>query len=122
MDAAARAEWCATRTPEDAAAELRRGGIPAAAVVPAYAVLDDPQLAARGVLPADRPSRRRHAGVPDAGRCGCPPAPRWRGAGRARRSVSTPTTCCASSVSTDAELDALRAAHVIGTEPLDRGR
>ena len=56
------------------------------------------------------------------GRCGCPPAPRWRGGGRRRRSVRTPTTCCASSVSADAELDALRAAHVIGTEPLDRGR
>jgi crotonobetainyl-CoA:carnitine CoA-transferase CaiB-like acyl-CoA transferase len=48
LDADARAAWCATRDAEDAAAELRALGIPAAAVVPAYATLDDAQMRARG--------------------------------------------------------------------------
>jgi crotonobetainyl-CoA:carnitine CoA-transferase CaiB-like acyl-CoA transferase len=48
MPAEPRAEWCATRTSEDAAAELRAAGIPAAAMVPGFATLDDPQLRARG--------------------------------------------------------------------------
>jgi crotonobetainyl-CoA:carnitine CoA-transferase CaiB-like acyl-CoA transferase len=45
---AARAEWCATRSPQNAAAELQREGIPAAAMVGAWETLDDPQLRARG--------------------------------------------------------------------------
>ncbi len=43
-----RADWCATRTSDDAAAELVAQGIPACAMVPGYAALDDPQLRARG--------------------------------------------------------------------------
>jgi crotonobetainyl-CoA:carnitine CoA-transferase CaiB-like acyl-CoA transferase len=42
-----RAAWCATRAPEDAVRELGEAGIAAAAMVPAYTTLDDPQLRAR---------------------------------------------------------------------------
>ncbi len=42
-----RAAWCATRTPQQAEADLLREGVPALAVVPGYATLDDPQLRAR---------------------------------------------------------------------------
>ncbi|MGH9026880.1 MAG: CoA transferase, partial [Acidimicrobiia bacterium] len=43
-----RAAWCATRTADAAARELLAEGVPAAAMVPGYATLDDPQLRARG--------------------------------------------------------------------------
>jgi crotonobetainyl-CoA:carnitine CoA-transferase CaiB-like acyl-CoA transferase len=43
-----RAVWCATRTSDDAARDARAQGIAAAAMVPGYATLDDPQLRARG--------------------------------------------------------------------------
>jgi crotonobetainyl-CoA:carnitine CoA-transferase CaiB-like acyl-CoA transferase len=47
MDGDERAAWCASRTAEEAEAALLADGIPAAAVVPAFLALDDPQLAAR---------------------------------------------------------------------------
>jgi crotonobetainyl-CoA:carnitine CoA-transferase CaiB-like acyl-CoA transferase len=47
MAADERAAWCATRTPEDAAKEALADGIPAAAMVPGYATLHDPQMRAR---------------------------------------------------------------------------
>jgi crotonobetainyl-CoA:carnitine CoA-transferase CaiB-like acyl-CoA transferase len=43
-----RAAWCSTRAPEEAAKELLEQGVPAAAMVPGYATLDDPQMRARG--------------------------------------------------------------------------
>jgi crotonobetainyl-CoA:carnitine CoA-transferase CaiB-like acyl-CoA transferase len=43
-----RAAWCAQRPPDQAAKELLDAGIPAAAMVPAFMALDDPQLRARG--------------------------------------------------------------------------
>ncbi|HWS47650.1 MAG TPA: CoA transferase, partial [Acidimicrobiia bacterium] len=52
MEPAARAEWCTTRTPDEAARDALAGGIPAAAVVPGYATLDDRQLRARGFFEA----------------------------------------------------------------------
>jgi len=48
MSEEARASWCATRSPVDAAEQARAQGVPAAAMVPGYATLDDPQLRARG--------------------------------------------------------------------------
>jgi crotonobetainyl-CoA:carnitine CoA-transferase CaiB-like acyl-CoA transferase len=48
MTASARADWCATRTPDDAARTLLAHGVPAAAMVPGHATLDDPQMQARG--------------------------------------------------------------------------
>ena len=47
LDASVRAEWCSTRTPAEAEAELLRNGVPALAVVPGFATLEDPQLRAR---------------------------------------------------------------------------
>jgi crotonobetainyl-CoA:carnitine CoA-transferase CaiB-like acyl-CoA transferase len=48
MTPAERATWCASRTPEQAAADALAAGVPAAPTVAAYATLDDPQLHARG--------------------------------------------------------------------------
>jgi crotonobetainyl-CoA:carnitine CoA-transferase CaiB-like acyl-CoA transferase len=48
MAADERAAWCAERTNDDAARALIADGIPACAVVPGYAALDDPQMQARG--------------------------------------------------------------------------
>jgi crotonobetainyl-CoA:carnitine CoA-transferase CaiB-like acyl-CoA transferase len=51
-----RAAWCAERPPEQAAKELVDAAIPAAAMVPAFMTLDDPQLRARGYFePVDHP-------------------------------------------------------------------
>lgn len=47
-----RAAWCATRTPADAARDALAEGIAAAAMVPGYATLDDPQMRARGFFEA----------------------------------------------------------------------
>jgi crotonobetainyl-CoA:carnitine CoA-transferase CaiB-like acyl-CoA transferase len=47
-----RAAWCASRPPEAAVKELLAEGIPAAAMVPGFATLDDPQLRARGYFQA----------------------------------------------------------------------
>jgi crotonobetainyl-CoA:carnitine CoA-transferase CaiB-like acyl-CoA transferase len=52
MTAEERAQWCAVRPPDAAAAELVADGIPAAAMVAAWATLDDPQLQARGFFQA----------------------------------------------------------------------
>jgi len=48
LDAASRAAWCATRTKEDAQAELLASGVVALAMIPGHATLDDRQLQARG--------------------------------------------------------------------------
>jgi crotonobetainyl-CoA:carnitine CoA-transferase CaiB-like acyl-CoA transferase len=47
-----RAAWCALRTPDDAAHDALAAGLPAAAMVPGYATLDDPQMRARGFFEA----------------------------------------------------------------------
>ncbi|MGI8795121.1 MAG: CoA transferase [Acidimicrobiia bacterium] len=52
MSAEERAEWCAPRSPEQAAKALLAEGIPAAAMVPAFATLDDAQLRARNFFQA----------------------------------------------------------------------
>jgi crotonobetainyl-CoA:carnitine CoA-transferase CaiB-like acyl-CoA transferase len=121
LDAGDRAEWCAARPAEDAAVELRAAGIPAAAVVPAYAVLDDPQLAARAFF-----QTIEH---PDVGTQDYPtwpmllsagPAVAWRGPAP---TLGQHTDDVLRDLGvTDEELDRLRADHVIGIEPLDRGR
>jgi crotonobetainyl-CoA:carnitine CoA-transferase CaiB-like acyl-CoA transferase len=51
-----RTAWCGERPPEQAAKELLDAGIPAAAMVPAFMTLDDPQLRARGYFePVEHP-------------------------------------------------------------------
>jgi crotonobetainyl-CoA:carnitine CoA-transferase CaiB-like acyl-CoA transferase len=53
---AERAAWCATRTAEDAASQLRALGIAAQAMVRGYETLADPQMQARGFFePIDNP-------------------------------------------------------------------
>jgi crotonobetainyl-CoA:carnitine CoA-transferase CaiB-like acyl-CoA transferase len=121
LDAAARAEWCATRTAEGAADELTRDGIPAAAVVPGYATLDDRHLAARGFF--------QTIDHPDVGTQDYPTWPMRMSAGPA---VAWTDRCPTLGEHTDAvlrelgvddgELARLRVEHVIGSEPLDRGR
>ena len=67
MDADARARWCATRSAEAAAKELVAEGISAAAMVPAFATLDDPQLRARGFFqPVEHPivGEQEYPGLP----------------------------------------------------------
>jgi crotonobetainyl-CoA:carnitine CoA-transferase CaiB-like acyl-CoA transferase len=52
MTPADRAAWCATRSAADAARDAQAQGIGAAAMVPGYATLDDPQMRARGFFEA----------------------------------------------------------------------
>jgi len=121
LSAADRTEWCRTRTPEDAAAELLAAGIPAAPVVPAYTLVDDPHLQARGFFqPLDHP---------DVGTQDYPtwplhlsggPTLTWRGPAPTL-GQHTADVLREIGVSED-ELDRLRTECVIGTEPLDAGR
>jgi len=56
--------WCADRTTAEALDALERAGIPGAAVLTPQEVLDDPQVAATGVLePVDYPGLTRPAPV-----------------------------------------------------------
>jgi crotonobetainyl-CoA:carnitine CoA-transferase CaiB-like acyl-CoA transferase len=117
MPAEQRSEWCATRDAEAAAAELRAAGIPAAAMVPGYLTLDDPQLRARGFF-----EEIDHVHV---GRQEYPTWPMRMSAGPARYwSGPAPTlgehtddVLRAELGVTDDELARLRAEHVIGTTP-----
>jgi crotonobetainyl-CoA:carnitine CoA-transferase CaiB-like acyl-CoA transferase len=52
LPAEERAAWCAPRSSDAAVKELLADGIPAAAMVPAFATLDDPHLRARGFFQA----------------------------------------------------------------------
>jgi crotonobetainyl-CoA:carnitine CoA-transferase CaiB-like acyl-CoA transferase len=112
-----RAEWCATRDADAAARELVAAGIPAAAVVPAYAVLDDPQLRARRFFETvEHPEVGTHeyptwplrmSGGPDTWWTG--PAPTL---GEHTEDVLRDALGCS-----DEELERLRGEHVIGTAP-----
>ncbi len=121
MTATDRAVWCATRTPETAAAELCALGVPAAAVVPAYETLDDRQFRARGFFePLDHSDvgRQEYPGWPMRFSAG--PATAWR---TPSPTLGQHTVDVLREIGvTDAELDRLRADHVIGTAPLDSGR
>ena len=67
MGTDARAQWCANRSAEAAAKELLVDGIPAAAMVPAFATLDDVQLRDRGYFqPIDHPivGEQEYPGLP----------------------------------------------------------
>ena len=97
MPADERAAWCETRTADDAVAELRAAGIPAAAMVPGVRDARRPAAAGAGLLRADRAPGGRARTSTRRGRCACRPGPRATGADRRRRSGSTPTTCCATS-------------------------
>jgi crotonobetainyl-CoA:carnitine CoA-transferase CaiB-like acyl-CoA transferase len=114
-----RARWCASRSAETAARELMADGISAAAVVPGYATLDDPQLRARGFFQRiEHPAVgvQEYPGFPVrfASRAGGDwwpgPAPRLgeHTAEVLRRELGL----------SDADLEGLAAEQVIGTRPV----
>jgi crotonobetainyl-CoA:carnitine CoA-transferase CaiB-like acyl-CoA transferase len=112
-----RSRWCAERDAEAAAAELRALGVPAAAVVPAYKALDDPQLRARHFFePIDHPQVGRHEYPTWPMRMSAGPETWWTGRapmlGEHTEQVLRDELGCS-----DEELERLRAAFVIGTAP-----
>jgi crotonobetainyl-CoA:carnitine CoA-transferase CaiB-like acyl-CoA transferase len=116
-DAEERAEWCSVREARAAAAELVALGVPAAAMVPGYATVDDPQMRARGFFePIDNPlvGRQEYPSWPM--RMSAGPERYWSGPAPTlgqhnddvlRDELQIP----------EAELARLREAHVIGTTP-----
>jgi len=116
MNAGERAAWCATRPCDDAAENLRAEGIPAAAMVPAYMALDDAQLRARGFFePVEHPLLGSHDYPSWPMRFSAGPARFWSGPSPTL-GEHTDEVLGELGVS-DAELDRLRAEHVIGTTP-----
>ena len=92
----ARAQWCATRTPDDAARDALAQGVPAAAMVPGYATLDDPQM--RRAASSNRSTTRWSASsTTRRGRCGCRRSRAGAGPRPRRPSASTTSRCCATS-------------------------
>ncbi|MDQ1521526.1 MAG: hypothetical protein QOI55_2599, partial [Actinomycetota bacterium] len=118
LPAEARAEWCSTRKAPDAAAELVASGIPAAAMVPAWLTLDDPQLRARRFFePVEHPVVGVHDYPTWPMRFSAGPDRYWH--------TSAPTLGEHTDAVlreelgiTDDELVRLRDEHVIGTSPL----
>ena len=72
-----------------------RRGVPAAAVAPAFAALDDPQMQARGFFEAVEHVDVGVQQVSRRGRCGSRRVRRRGGRAPRRRWASTPTPCCA---------------------------
>src|SRR6185437_12707105 len=80
MPAEERASWCETRAAADVVEELGAAGIPAAAMVKAFATLDDPQLRARGFFePLDHPVVGPHEYPTWPVRMSAGPARYWSG-------------------------------------------
>jgi crotonobetainyl-CoA:carnitine CoA-transferase CaiB-like acyl-CoA transferase len=112
-----RAEWCATREAEPAAAALRAEGIPAAAMVAGYATLDDPQLRARGFFePLDHPHVGRQEYPTWPLRMSAGPARYWSGPAPTLGQHTEEVLREELGVS-DEELVQLREQHVIGEFP-----
>jgi len=117
MTADERAEWCATREAEAAAVELRAVGIAAAAMVPGYATLDDPQLRARGFFEElDHPHVGRQEYPTWPVRMSAGPASYWTGPAPTL-GQHTETVLREELGITDDELARLREQHVIGDVP-----
>jgi crotonobetainyl-CoA:carnitine CoA-transferase CaiB-like acyl-CoA transferase len=118
MPAEERAEWCGTREGDAAAAELRASGIPAAVVGPGYAMLDDPQMKARGFF---EPQEHPHVGRQDYPtwpmRMSAGPATYWTGPAPTLGQHTEQVLREELGVSDD-ELERLRDLHVIGTTPV----
>lgn len=121
LDAESRAAWCAERTAVDAADELVADGIPAAAVVPAYATLDDRQLRARDFFQTlDHPDVGTQEYPSWPIRLSGGPTLAWRGPSP---TLGQHTEEVLAEIGvTDSELERLHTEHVIGTTPLDSGR
>jgi len=117
MPGAERATWCETRAADEAVAELRAAGIPAAAMVPAFATLDDPQLRARGFFePIEHPVVGAHEYPTWPVRMSAGPARYWGGPAPTLGQHTDEVLRHELGVS-EAELDRLRDEHVIGTIP-----
>jgi crotonobetainyl-CoA:carnitine CoA-transferase CaiB-like acyl-CoA transferase len=112
-----RAAWCATRAPDDAARDARAQGVAAAAMVPGFATLDDPQMRARRFFePVDNPL---------VGEQHYPTWPVRLSGGPERVWTSPAPTLGQHTVEVlrelgvdDDELERLEAQHVIGTVPV----
>lgn len=118
LDAEARAAWCATRAPDQAVDELVEDGIAAAAVVPAFTALDDPQLRARDyfqTIDHEVVGSHEYPGFPM--RLSGGPHQWWSGPAPLL-GEHTEAVLRRELGLTDAELAHLRAEHVIGTAPL----
>jgi crotonobetainyl-CoA:carnitine CoA-transferase CaiB-like acyl-CoA transferase len=115
-----RAEWCATRTNDDAARELRAQGIAAWPVTPGHLALDDPQLRARGFFePLEHPLVGTHDFPTFPMRLSAGPRTFWSGPAPTLGQHNDEVLRALGL--TDAELADLRARHVIGTTPLAQG-
>jgi hypothetical protein len=112
-----RAAWAATRSAPDAAAELLAHGVPAAAMVPAFAVLDDPQLRARNYFePITHPVAGEHEYPTWPVRFSSGPERYWH---RPAPMLGQHNEEVLTELGYDAEaIDRLRAEHVIGEAPL----
>jgi crotonobetainyl-CoA:carnitine CoA-transferase CaiB-like acyl-CoA transferase len=117
MSRAERATWCESRTADDAVAELRDAGVPAAAMVPAFATLEDPQLQARGFFERiEHPIVGAHDYPTWPVRMSAGPTRYWSGPAPMLGQHTDEVLRDELGV-TDDELARLRDAHVIGTEP-----
>jgi crotonobetainyl-CoA:carnitine CoA-transferase CaiB-like acyl-CoA transferase len=112
-----RAAWCAARTPEDAARDALASGVPAAAMVPGYATLDDPQMRARGFFEAvDNPLVGEQYYPTWPVRLSAGPARVWTGPAP---TLGQHTAEVLGELGIDAaDLARLEAEHVIGTTPV----
>jgi crotonobetainyl-CoA:carnitine CoA-transferase CaiB-like acyl-CoA transferase len=118
LTAEERAAWCATRKAPDAAAELLAHGIPAAAMVPAWLTLDDPQMRARNFFePVEHPIVGRHEYPTWPMRFSAGPDLFWD-TPAPLLGQHTEAVLRAELGVTDDELERLRDEHVIGTTPL----
>jgi crotonobetainyl-CoA:carnitine CoA-transferase CaiB-like acyl-CoA transferase len=116
LDPNERAAWCATRSAQDAAADLRAQGIPAQAMIRGYETLADPQMQARGFFETiDNPLVGPHDYPSWPMRLSAGPRRFWTGAAptlgehndEVLREIGV----------TDEELERLRAERVIGNVP-----
>jgi crotonobetainyl-CoA:carnitine CoA-transferase CaiB-like acyl-CoA transferase len=117
MTEAERAAWCADRTAEDAAAQTLAAGVPACAMVPAFAVLGDAQLRARNFFePIEHPLIGMQEYPTWPMRFSAGPHRFWQGPAPTLGQHTAEILRDELGVS-DAELARLEAEHVIGTRP-----
>jgi crotonobetainyl-CoA:carnitine CoA-transferase CaiB-like acyl-CoA transferase len=112
-----RSAWCASRAPNAAAKEALAQGVPAAAMVPGFATLDDPQMRARGFFEAivhEHVGEQHYPTWPV--RLSGGPDQYWRGPAPTLGEHTQEVLRELLGVDDD-ELARLEAAHVIGTVP-----
>ena len=118
MTSEERAAWCAVRTPADAARDALAHGVPAAAMVPGYATLDDPQMRARGFFEAvDNPLVGEQYYPTWPVRLSAGPQRVWTASAPTLGQYNADVLRDELGID-DAELARLEAEHVIGTVPV----